>query len=262
MLLVLAIAAGAALLLQRQAAAQLRSEVALLREDNAQLARLRMDHAKLVAAQPPAADLERLRADRDAVVRLRAEIGKLKAGVEQRENALKLAPVAAATPDETEPPPIVHVLRAATRKNAGRATPVAALETALWAGASGNVDELAGTLSLTDGAMQKAQAMFDGLPEATQKDCGSPFGLIATLMTKDMPIGDVRLTEVKSTDPDPTSMEMDAELRNREGQATTAHFQFQKTEDHWTLWVPEKMVDHLAAMLRGGPLVKTDGGGK
>ena len=89
-LLALALVASAALLLQRQSAAQLREEVALRREENRRLEQLRMENAKLMAAQVPAAELDRLHADRAAVVQLRGEIEKMKAGVEARERALKI----------------------------------------------------------------------------------------------------------------------------------------------------------------------------
>ncbi len=87
LLLALALVAGAALLLQRQIAAQLRDEIALLRDENRTLARLRAEHERLTAAQIPAAELERLRADRAAVVQLRAEIEQLKARTDERARA-------------------------------------------------------------------------------------------------------------------------------------------------------------------------------
>ena len=89
LLLALAVVAGVALWLQRQAASQLRDEIALLREQNRELARLRAESQRLAAALPPAGELERLRADHAAVARLRGEIAGLRARVEQRENALK-----------------------------------------------------------------------------------------------------------------------------------------------------------------------------
>ncbi|MBI4623853.1 MAG: hypothetical protein HY736_11645 [Verrucomicrobia bacterium] len=83
LLLALACVAGASLWLQRQAAAALRDEIVLLREENRELARLRAENRRLVAAQAPAAELERLRADRAAIVRLRGEIEKLKAKTDE-----------------------------------------------------------------------------------------------------------------------------------------------------------------------------------
>ena len=80
-LLALALVAGASLWLQRQTAAQLRSEIALLREENRELARLRTENQRLIAAQTPETELARLRADHAAVLRLRAELDALKKGL-------------------------------------------------------------------------------------------------------------------------------------------------------------------------------------
>lgn len=91
-LLALAVVAGAALLLQRQSAAQLREEIAVLRDEHRRLEQLRAENAKLTAAQTPSAELERLRADHAAVQQLRAEIERLKGGLEARERALAQSP--------------------------------------------------------------------------------------------------------------------------------------------------------------------------
>lgn len=76
-MLALAVVAGVGFALQRQAAAALREEIALLRDEQRALARLRAENEKLKAVQIPAAELERLRADRLAVLRLRTEIEAL-----------------------------------------------------------------------------------------------------------------------------------------------------------------------------------------
>ena len=78
LLLALALVTGASLWLQRQAAAQLRDEIAQLREDSRELAKLRAENQRLVAAQVSAVELARLRADHAAVLRLRTELETLK----------------------------------------------------------------------------------------------------------------------------------------------------------------------------------------
>lgn len=83
-LLALAVVAGAGFALQRQAAEALRQEIALLRDEQRALARLRAENEKLKASQVPAAELERLRADRLAVLRLRTEIEGMKTRAEKR----------------------------------------------------------------------------------------------------------------------------------------------------------------------------------
>ena len=82
LLLALAVVAGGALWLQRQSGAQLRGEIALLRDEQRDLTRLRKENQRLAAALPTTAELARLRADHAAVVQLRTEIENLKAATE------------------------------------------------------------------------------------------------------------------------------------------------------------------------------------
>jgi hypothetical protein len=94
-LLAMAAVAGAALWLQRQAAADLRDEIALLRGDQREIARLRTENQRLAEALPPEEKMQELRADRAAVVRLRGEIERTRGNLEARERALETPPVAA-----------------------------------------------------------------------------------------------------------------------------------------------------------------------
>ena len=87
LLLIVAIGAGVTWWLQAQEAAALRAEVALLRDERSELARVRAENLRLTTEQPPAAEIERLRADRAATLRLRAEIEALKAAAETRARA-------------------------------------------------------------------------------------------------------------------------------------------------------------------------------
>ena len=84
LLLVLAAAAGGGIWLQRQETAVLRREKAFLQEESRALEKLRVENARLKAEQPTAAELERLRADHAAIVRLRAEVDAMKRRAEAR----------------------------------------------------------------------------------------------------------------------------------------------------------------------------------
>jgi hypothetical protein len=90
LLLLAAVAAGGAFL-QRETAAALEREIALLKEDNQRIAALRAEQVRLQAQQVPPAELERLRADRGAVLRLRAEVEALRDRVEQRAKSVSAA---------------------------------------------------------------------------------------------------------------------------------------------------------------------------
>ena len=87
-LLVLAATMGAALWSQRQTSDVLRGEIAWLREEGAELARLRAENERLSAAQMPADELARLRNDHMAVMRLLGEIEKSRESLGERERAL------------------------------------------------------------------------------------------------------------------------------------------------------------------------------
>jgi hypothetical protein len=80
---IVALVAGAMLWLQHQATLAFRSEVDLLRDENRRLARMRVEHERLLTVQPSGSELERLRADHAALVRFRTEIEQMKARAEQ-----------------------------------------------------------------------------------------------------------------------------------------------------------------------------------
>ena len=87
-LLVLAAVMGGALWAQRQASGGLRGEIVLLREERAELVRLRAENQRLVAAHMPANELARLRGDHAAVMGLHSEIEKLRESFSARERVL------------------------------------------------------------------------------------------------------------------------------------------------------------------------------
>ncbi len=87
----LAVAATASLWLQRETRAVLQAELAQLREENAELGRVREERIRLVAQRTAPEEVSRLRADHAAVVRLRGEIEALRESVERREAAVAAA---------------------------------------------------------------------------------------------------------------------------------------------------------------------------
>jgi hypothetical protein len=86
-LLAFALVAGAGLWLQRETTAALESEIALLRDEQRALARLRAAHEKLIAEQVPEAEVARLRNDRAALMRLRSEIEQMQARADRMASA-------------------------------------------------------------------------------------------------------------------------------------------------------------------------------
>jgi len=88
LIVALVLVVGAVLWLQRQEGDVLRAEIALLRDERAELVRLQSEQTRLRAALPAAAEMDRLRAEHAAVERLRNEVERLKDSVQARERAL------------------------------------------------------------------------------------------------------------------------------------------------------------------------------
>jgi len=80
----LAVGTGGMWWVQRREAEALRIEVMLLRDAQRDLDARREEHRRLLAAQAPAAEVERLRADRAVLLRLRGEIEALQASAERK----------------------------------------------------------------------------------------------------------------------------------------------------------------------------------
>jgi len=156
----------------------LRTEVMIERGRESESQRLRLEHARLLRMQADEAEVERLRADRAALPRLRAEMDSLRQEAEKLE-AEAAAPVAP-SPSPWRP--------AGAWRNVGRATPAAALETALWAAVGGDIETLATTISLDERALATAIAVMDRLPADVRQQYGSPEEFVALLTARDVPM--------------------------------------------------------------------------
>ncbi len=176
-----AVVLGLALGWQRLELAPLRAEREVLRDRQRDLARLRAERERLRRDQVSEAELERLRADRAAIGRLRGEVSAVQtmAETQQRARAARAAERFA----------IGQRMASAGWRHAGAASPAAALETVLWAAAGGEVDVFAQRIQLDPAGAQAAQALWEGLPPEERARHASPEHLLAFLSIRDVPIG-------------------------------------------------------------------------
>ncbi len=233
---------------QRQAGATTRAELGSLRDQQQERARLEAENARLRASQISSVDLESLRGDRAALTRLRGEIETL------RRQAYDPARVATARAEEEARPPKLSILetqvRASEWRNAGTATPVATLETVLWAAAGGDVDKLASLLVFDPGVRAKAEALLAGLPEATRKEYGTPERLIAALTAKDVPLGMAQIFDPKAEDASGRHIVVNLLPPTGAGARFMA-VSLRQEGSVWKLGVPASAVEKYAAMLKG-----------
>ena len=183
--------------------------------------------------------------DEEALAQLKKDIAELEARAAARAR-LKPTPAANAINSSiTE-----KMLPVAEWKNAGIATPTATLETALWAAAAGDVEELAGLLSIDPVVRTQVNAMLMSLPESLRQDYGTPERLIALLAAGDVPLGAAQIHDFKASDLNGTKLT--AVLRDTENKYRSANLTLRQEGEAWKIVVPAKAVDRYAAMLKGG----------
>jgi hypothetical protein len=183
--LALAVAATAgAWLIETRSATRLRAGLAAARSGQRELALLQDERERLLAEQPAADDLAALRqsaAERD---RLLHEI--------------------AARTGHARPASFVigESLPHTAWADRGAATPRAAIETALWAAAGGDLAALKPLLELRDSAREKADALLAGLPADLRSRYATPEDLVSAFTAKNIPLGDAQLVWFNQTGDD------------------------------------------------------------
>lgn len=162
---------------ERHSAAQLVLEITAQREQQRELANLQRERDRLRALQPSADELESLR-------RVPAEHTQLQHAIAEQTAA-----------PATRPPglPMGDWTPAGEWKNRGHATPHAAVETALWATAGGDVSTLKNLLILADPTREQAAALLTRIPESSRSLYATPEDLIASFTIKNVPVGEAQL---------------------------------------------------------------------
>ena len=186
-------------------------------------------------------------ADAAAVARLRAELDAIKV------RALKRSAAQPKVNNEALTVPLslsTDMVPSDQWKNAGRATPAATFETALWAAAAGDVDSLAGLLSIDPVVRIEAVKLMQMLPYSLRQDYNTPEQVIALLATRDVPVsGAAQILDDKATGPAGTRVV--AVLRDAENRRRQTHLLLRQDGAEWRLIVPASAVERYTAMVRG-----------
>jgi hypothetical protein len=211
---------------------------------------LESENRRLVAAQLPVAEVQKLRVERGTVSSLLSEIESMR---RRADEAVRLAAArhgSASAKSDVEYSLADGPVPARFWNQAGQATPAAAFETALWAGAGGNVESLAGLLVFDPKAKFKADAIFAALPQAMQQELATPERLIALLVAKDVPLGSAEiLTQATPADP-LNDTRMAVKLTDAGGKSKEVHLSLRATDGTWRFVVPPDAVEKYAAQLR------------
>lgn len=223
---------------------RLRLETERARASSAALAEMQRANAKLAAARVSEQELASLRADHATVASMRNEIAAIERSIEAREQAASL-PVRTAS---AEPTTLLDgPLTAKQWRNAGRATPVATVETMLWAAAHGQSGRLVETLAMSPEARAKAEAIYNSLPPDLRQEMATPERLFGALTAKDVTM---QSAEVVAEVPFAQGTMLVLNLQNADNQSRRVQLRLQPQGDHWRIEVPPAAVDRFVAQAR------------
>jgi hypothetical protein len=230
----LVLVGGGWLALDRMRLAQMREEIAALRDNERDLARLRAENKRLAAESISPAALEALRADRAAVIRLRAEL-----------EALKARPVVRASAPVPMPDSMPKTLSATESRNMGRATAAASFETVVWAAGNQDVETLNQSIALEGAAQKKADELFARLPAEDRKELGTADRLVAYLTARD--VLSAKMSVLAQMPLGEDGMVMKVLVEGSDGSKRMPTFSLRRYPDGWKLMVPESAIDKYAA---------------
>lgn len=204
---------------------------------------VRAEHQRLLAAQPMDGEIDRAEADRAALEAVRAEV-----------EALRRDTLAAERASAVRPTPFVigRAVAASEWRDAGYTTPQAALETALWAGAGGDVAALANALVMMDGRTQRAaRVLWESLPEGIRRQWSSPEQMIAFFTVRDIPLGSVQVRSVADLSGWPAPAQtMNVLLTSPEGIPRATSLIFLNSGEGWRLVVTERVIARYAEVIK------------
>lgn len=250
---VVAVAGGAAIFIQQQSIAELRGEVAMLREESVQVAKAqarvasaataeRAREAIVVTEESPAAS----RTEAKELAKLREEVNGLKKISQEFGKVIQAAQ--AKMVDASIPTKLVPV---AEWKNGGRETPTAAVETVLWAATGGDVDLLSQGIVLSPSARVKADAWFAQLSEATKAQYGSPEKLISLMIAKDA-AGVAGMQVLGQKELTANDVAMRVRFGAEDGKTKDDTFVLHRSNAGWQLLLTDPVVEKFAKQLAGG----------
>lgn len=228
---------------QERLSDELRAEIAGLRDELRTARERPVATGERVVTQPRAPMAETTSAVQ--LEKMSEEVATLRKAVLKLSDAARATP--AANPTASIPNNITPV---SAWKNAGRATPTTALETALWAASGGDVDTVASFVTFTDTARAKADAWFASLSENTRRQYGGPEKLLALAIAKDAePVTGMQILGQRDLNADEVGIRI--RFAYNEGETKENSLMMRRAPEGWRLVVSDALVEKTAQKLTG-----------
>ena len=246
--------AAVSVVIQQQSNRAMRQEIAGLREEVRAAVAVREPRDGTVAAETNvrAVDADALPSSANSsqaeeLAKLREEIAGLRRSTQE---FTQVAQTAAAMKSlaGTETSVATKLTPAEALKNAGKATPEAATETALWAAVGGDVDTLSNTMVFTPSAREKADAWFASLSDATRQQYGSPEKVIALMIAKDAAsLAGMQVVGQKEIAPDNVGVRV--RFATSDGKTKDDSLLMRRVADGWRMVLNDAVVEKFARQL-------------
>lgn len=227
------------------------SRAVALRAERDRLIARQLERARAVASRRAEAgaaesELASLRRQHDEWARVRADLTKVEQAIARAKGE-----TGAARPENSsadEPPPLRGpMVKNAEWRNAGAASPEAALESFVWAATRGETESLGALLAIDAAGRKQLAEAFAQLSEEARASYGSPENMLATLIAVQVPqdlsaIGPVASLSLSNGD---------IALRTRTERvgaiAKDAVLTFRLADGRWRLVVPSEIASGAVA---------------
>jgi len=232
---------------QRHINTEMQRELEYRHAQRAEQARLEAEHRRLQASQISAEELARRTEERATLTALATEIE-----LARRRTSASSSP----SSNEAAPPPAPrlslreYTLDASEWKNAGDREPIAAIETALWAAAHGDIATLAEMLVISETSRTRATGLIAALPAAMRGEVATPEQLVAVLTANAVPLGSA---SVAAQFDYPPGARLVLQMTDPDGKSREAAISLQRYEGRWRLVVPDAALRGYLEALQNPP---------
>lgn len=245
--------AAAAVWIQHEDNAALRSEIALLRGEVQELASVSPVAAKPNATRLRAAASEAGGTSSVELAQLHDDIAALRKNTQQVVEFVQMAQAAVAMKEMSnvgsDAP--VKLTPAGDLKNLGNQTPDTAVQTTLWAAVAGDVDALATGFAFTPAGRAKADAWFASLSEGTRQKYGSPEKIIALMVARDA-AGLAGMQVLGQKEISSSDVGVRVRFANGDGQTKDDNVVMHRVGTDWKMLLSDTTVQKFAKKLGGG----------
>jgi len=178
---------------------------------------------------------------------------QMRSGIERIQLTLHNLDAHALKPGDPKPAPVwaegAEVIDAKDWVDAGNKTARDAIESFLWASTSGDIDKIAGLIGFQPAAKEKAQALFDQLPDSAKTEYGTPEKIVATMIAASMP------TDLQAASIQIQNNRKVAFVSLRDEYADSSQndlvLRADNSTDGWKLSIPAKVIDAFQVKLAG-----------